>query len=254
MNDARWLLRWSGSDAPPRQRLICFPHAGAGASAFYVWSRYLPPGVEMCAIQPPGRHTRASEASFDSIDELLPAVCDALEHLLDVPYVCFGHSLGALVGFEFARWVHRSGRPLPRHVFVSAMSAPQRPLNRRSVSELSDDEFVAAVLSLDGTDASLFADPEMRALMLPPLRADFRVHESYRFVPGPPLPTPLTALYGEQDPATTLAGLAGWGELAERFDTRGFPGRHFFAFEQSAAVLEVVLAALVSDSRRHPAP
>src|SRR4051794_34726781 len=62
-----------------RARLFCFPHAGAGASAYRLWPNGLPTDLEVCAIQLPGRESRLREASLDSIPALVHALIPALE-------------------------------------------------------------------------------------------------------------------------------------------------------------------------------
>lgn len=229
----------------PQARILCFPHAGAGPSAFHAWLPQLAPSVGLFAAQLPGRQTRIAEAPLTDFDRVMDGVTEAFSQLLDRPYVVFGHSLGGLFAFEFARRVVARSWPRPRHVFVSAIGPPERPLSRPSVATMSDDAFVAAVLSLNGTEPGLFTDPEMRALMLPPLRADFLVHESYAYRPTLPLDVPLSVLYGLQDTGTTPEVLAGWSaQTTAGFDLRGFPGDHFFAVSPPAPVAPFVQAAL----------
>ncbi len=151
MTDAdRWTIRWPAS-RPPRLRLLCFPYAGGGASIYRPWREHLPPDVELCGVQLPGRESRLSEPPWYQLSTLIPQLHRGLAGLLDLPYVTFGHSLGALVSFEFVRRLRKHGDPLPRHVFVSGRAAPQVPPRDDPVHQLPDDEFIKAVARFQAT-------------------------------------------------------------------------------------------------------
>src|SRR6266852_2720465 len=98
-------------------RLLCFPYAGGTASVFRTWHLALPGEVEVYGIQLPGRAKRFVEPAFTRAPDLVEVLAPALESLLDKPFVFFGHSMGATVGFELARWLRRQGRPLPSCLF-----------------------------------------------------------------------------------------------------------------------------------------
>src|SRR5687767_2786944 len=89
-------------DAHAKVRLFCFPYAGGGASIYRGWENYLPPGVEVWPVQPPGRGSRFKEPAIPSMDDLVAAVAAAMEPFLDRPIALFGHSVGAMASFELA--------------------------------------------------------------------------------------------------------------------------------------------------------
>src|SRR5450631_3469513 len=124
MNAQSWLpsLR---TRSRGRLRLFCFPYAGGGASLFHAWSEHLPPEIEVCPIQLPGREARLSEQAFSQVDTLLAALVPILLPYLDKPYAFFGHSMGALISFELARMLQRDAlaRP-PLRLIVSGRRAP----------------------------------------------------------------------------------------------------------------------------------
>ena len=109
-----------------RLRLFCFPYAGAGASIFRTWSDGLPADVEVCPVQIPGRGTRLMETPFTQLAPMVEALAQTIGPLLDKPFAFFGHSLGALVGFELARQLRRQSGVQPVRLFVSADRAPDR--------------------------------------------------------------------------------------------------------------------------------
>ena len=89
--------------AQARLRLFCFPYAGGGTSIFRTWLDDLPPSIQICSVQLPGRESRLREPCFTRLEPLVQALVQAFPPYLDMPYAFFGHSLGALIGFELAR-------------------------------------------------------------------------------------------------------------------------------------------------------
>jgi medium-chain acyl-[acyl-carrier-protein] hydrolase len=225
---SRWVMRWR-SAPEPRLRLLCFAYAGGGASIYKGWSDQFAPDVEVCGIQLPGRESRIGEPPFARMDALVGPLADGLKEVLDAPFVTFGHSLGGLVSFDLARHLRRSGLPLPSHMIVSGRRPPQLPHRDAPIHQLPREEFLAAIRGFNGTDPRVFQHPELLDLAIPILRADLGISETYRYLSEPPLDCPITALYGSADPSVTRTEATAWGvQTSGPFDTRAFPGDHFF--------------------------
>ena len=224
-----------------RLRLICFPSAGNGASAYARWHLELPPSVEVWAVQPPGRETRLRESPLTELSSIVRELARELRPLLTVPFAFFGHSMGAWVAFETAR--HLAADNLePGLLFVSGKSAPHLPDAREGVEELTDEEFLAAMDRLYGGIPALFrTDPEFREMYLPPLRADVSALLRHVYVAGPPLTCPLYALAGLGDASLTRESLAAWSQhTTGPFATHFYSGNHFFVQTARSQVLELV--------------
>ena len=224
-------------------RLVCFPHAGGSAVFFRPWAKAVSPAVEVHTVQYPGRADRLKDPLIRDIDRLSLLIAGAIAPLLDRPVAFFGHSMGASVAYETARVLQARGTSLV-HFFASSASAPQ-VRNPRGVSAMDDEMLVAEMLKLGGTDAELFEDPEMRALVLPYVRNDFEALDLYRPKQGPPLNVPVTALVGDADPDVTPAHIERWAEVAgSSFKSLILPGDHFYLVPQQAAVIREVLTTL----------
>jgi medium-chain acyl-[acyl-carrier-protein] hydrolase len=212
-----------------RLRLFCFPYAGAGALIFRNWSDGMPADVEVCPVQLPGHGTRLIERPFTRLTPLIEALAPALAPLLDRPFAFFGHSLGALIGFELARLIRRQYRVHPFRVFVSGGRAPQIPHLDRSIHALPDKEFLAELRRLSGTPSDLLDHKELMEVMLPILRADFAMYETYLYSAEPPLDCPISAFGGLQDRRVSISDLEAWRtQTSATFSLRMFPGDHFF--------------------------
>ena len=223
-----------------RMRLFCFPYAGGGASAFRTWQEAVPEGVEVCPVYLPGRERRFREPARTRMEPLADELLESLRPHLDAPFALFGHSMGAAIAFEVARRLDREGMA-PAHLFVSARRAPQRPPEGEPIHALPEDEFVRRVGELDGTPDEVLRDREMMELVLPILRADFILSETYRYREGPPLGMPITALGGSADAHVSRDDLLGWGEQTRgSFRHLRFAGGHFFLQTHRAELLRAV--------------
>jgi medium-chain acyl-[acyl-carrier-protein] hydrolase len=240
-----WLVSPAASPRA-RVRLFCFPYAGGAAHIFRQWARRLPEGVEVCAVEPPGRGVRWRERPFTSLGELVAAAGPALLPFMDRHFAFYGHSMGALIAFELARRLREAGRPEPAHLLVSGCRAPQLPDTRDDTYDLPDPEFVEELRRLRGTPPEVLEYEELLRLMLPLLRADFAVAQTYRYSEGPPLGCPLTAVGGLRDEEVTRAHLTPWRELtAGPFSLHMLPGDHFFLRASQDVLLEVIARQLV---------
>lgn len=244
-SDERWLpLMRAETDAA--LRLFCFPHAGGAASAFRQWQSAMPPGVQVGAVQLPGRETRIGERPIVRLEALVAELATTLGRWLTTPYALAGHSMGALIAFELARELRRRGMPGPVHLFVSARGAPQTfTPPARFTFDLDDAAFAAEVQRLDGTPAEVLEHPELRALMLPLLRADFEICETYTYVADAPLACGITAFGGRGDAEAPPAAVLEWAaQTTVAFSTQFFPGGHFFFREQDAVIRSTVAQTL----------
>jgi medium-chain acyl-[acyl-carrier-protein] hydrolase len=227
--------------ADPRVRLFCFPHAGGGAATFRAWGSGLPDDIEVCAIQLPGRIGRLSEPPAISLAEVTVALLEALRPFQETPFAFFGHSVGALISFELARNLKRM-HVHPVHLFVSGRAAPQLPYSRRLLNQLPASEFIEAVCQrYQGIPPEILNSPDVLELLLPALRADIAINETYQYSRARILDCPISAFGGLQDPSTSREELASWQfETTGPFRLRSFPGEHFFIHNAREALLRAI--------------
>ena len=249
--------RWITRPRPlprARLRLFCIAHAGGGASAFRGWADVLPADVEVCPVQLPGRENRIGEKPFDRLEPLVEALADAVDGYLDRPFALFGHSNGALMGFELARTLRARGRPGPVHLFPSGRRAPDLPADTEPIHALPEGEFLSSLQELGGLPAALLEHRELLELLVPLLRADVAIHETYQFREQAPLACPITAYGGLMDPKVSPAQVQAWGRhTAREFATRMFPGGHFYLLQEDRdAALRTLSADLHGILRNLP--
>lgn len=203
-----WVLRPQPRHEPT-MRIFCLPHAGGNASAFAGWPAHLPDSVEVCAIQLPGRQQRIAEAPYRQFEPLLAGLMSGMEPLLDLPFVLFGNCTGSLVAFEAARRLRRAGRE-PDALVVSCSRAPQVPDKDQPVHGCTDDELIAELRRLGGTPSEVLAHRGLLEVMLPAIRADFELAETYEYVHAEPLTCPVYAFGGRRDEVVAPAEIEAW--------------------------------------------
>ncbi len=226
-------------------RLVCLPHAGGSAVAYRAWGKAASPALEVHAVQYPGRADRMREPMMGDARQAARLIAAALAPLTDRPLALFGHSMGTILAYETALLLQARGAA-PVHLFMSA--APPVHLRgdgRDPVAEKDDDGVIAELVSLGGTDAEALADPELRELVLPYIRADYRLVHGYEHRPGDRLTSPVTALVGEADSHAPVEKAARWNEVTDgECELRVFPGGHFYLNDQLPEVLAEVHKAL----------
>ena len=229
-----------------RVRLFCFPFAGGAASAYRTWNRDLPDSIDVCPVQLPGRETRMREPLLRDMPSLVAALAEGLKQYDDLPYAIFGHSMGARIGFELARHWRRSGRGEPRHFFASAARPPSRGAGKTIRHLLSDALLTEQIRQIGGTHELVLQDQALMQIFLPILRADFMLHETYRYLPDEPLTCGLTVLAGEHDEEVSLAELQFWRqETLGEFTCRSIPAGHLFLQTGQPHVLQTICEMLM---------
>jgi medium-chain acyl-[acyl-carrier-protein] hydrolase len=236
-----WLSRPRNRRSAPCLRLFCIPYAGGGAQIYRSYADALPAAVEVCAVQLPGRERRFVEPPLESVDAIVDQLAPVVAKELDLPYAVFGHSLGALVGFELVRRLRDAGEPLPVRLFASGHRAPHLPDPDPPIRHLPDAEFIEELRALNGTPQAAFDSPELLALVLPTLRADFTAAETYVYRDRAPLACPISALGGTADDMITPEALQAWRQhTSAQFESHLLEGDHFFIHQRHPDVMRIL--------------
>jgi surfactin synthase thioesterase subunit len=210
------------------------------------WHEAFPEFVEVVAPQWPGRENRFSEPTRQTMDELVSVASEIVSTYLDLPFAIFGHSMGAIIAYEVALRLRAGGRPLPIHLFPCAHSAPHLPNRRPHTHDLPAEKLLERLHHSGGVSVEFLQPRDYLDLVLPAVRADLRIIETYSWSGAPPLPVPITAITGSDDSEAPPAELEAWRlHTSSRFQTRVFRGGHFFVREPHGQ--QLVTRAIVDD-------
>jgi medium-chain acyl-[acyl-carrier-protein] hydrolase len=236
---------WYSKTAPQPKAMasmLCFPFAGGSASTYRPWRPVLARhGIYVMPVQLPGREKRIHEHPFTDMKPLVAAALEALVPLPGPKRVLFGHSMGALVAFELTRSLALSRLPGPDLLIISSCCAPHVRRLRPFTHKLPDQELAAMLREYQGTTAEVLDDPELMRVLLPALRADLQLFETYGYEPGRLLDCPIVAIGGEADPYVNTQELDAWRELtAGPFNRFLLPGGHFYLLEPQQLLAAIV--------------
>lgn len=235
-----------------RVRLICAPCLGGSVHVFDEWKAALPPFIGVYAVQLPGRGKRLLEPSLTRMPSLIEALAKALEPHLHTPFAVFGHSMGALIGFELIRHLRRAYNIQPVYLFVSGSCPPQEIHVEPAIYNLPEQHFIKAVRLRNEIPEEILKQPELLSLVLPALRADFEVFQSYIYVSEPALDCPIIAFGGREDPSISKNCLKGWRKQTKgEFLIKMFDGDHQLTNMPQAELLAAISEKLSPYSTRH---
>jgi surfactin synthase thioesterase subunit len=230
--------------------LVCFHHAGGGSASFHPLRRVLAAlGVEatLTTVKLPGRESRFDEPRYVDADTCVRGLVDELDDLLSRPHVLLGHSMGALLAYSLAQQRISHGLCAPEAVIVAAYRAPhlRGPMHHL---HLGDGGLATELARYGGLPAEILSRPEWLELLMPIVRDDLRICQSYRPPDESPLPCPLHIFGGRNDPLAPPDTLAAWAShSAQPQPVQLFDGGHFL-FREPDPELVVAVARIVEDA------
>lgn len=234
---------------PPRSpaiRLVCLPHAGGAAASYRSWRSHLDPRIDIRPAELPPA-LGGSPGPDGPLDRLVRSLADMLDGDRAATYALFGHSIGAVAAFECIRELRRRGHPEPRRLFVAASRPPaEEAAAGRGLHLLPDDRFLRAVSEMGGLPPDAVTDPDVRDVVLPKLRADYAMAETYQYEHDAPLRCPIVAYGGDRDPYAGRQEISRWAEYTTG-PTRVhiLAGDHFFVDGQRSRLLRSITGELL---------
>lgn len=228
-------------------KLFCIPHAGGSATTYLKWKKYLHHSIDLVPLELSGRGNRMGSSFYETIDEAVDDLYHRIRYEInDYRYTFYGHSMGSIIAYELTHKLIELNFKRPDHIFFSGREAPQ--INKGKCIHLSPETgFREEILKIGGTPKEIFEHDELRRLYLPVLRADFKIHENYVYVPKNQIfDFDITVLSGKDDQELTPDDLAGW-----RIHTSAncaicmIDGGHMFIVENVETVTDIINSVLV---------
>jgi len=227
--------------------VICFPHAGGSAQAFRGLADALQTkGIATIGVQYPGRLERYQEPFIPDVETCAKILAPLIARGDVGNLAFFGHSLGALIAFETAVLLGRTGVNI-QTLFLSGHEW-QDTHCADPLYAANDERLLQAMKEMGGPGSAFFAQQEFRELVFPILRADLMMAERYLCREGSIFDGDLCVMAGDTDPYLDLQKLARWEhQCTGRFQLSFFPGGHFYLDDNLSELADKVALMLSMD-------
>lgn len=236
-----------------KAKLFGLPYAGGSSVMFKNWKSKLDPSIELVPVELAGRGRRIEEPFYADINEAVADVYRQIRHELGEPgtepeYALFGHSMGCLIAFELYYKIVEMNHRTPKTLFLSGRPAPHLDPIAKKVHMLPDREFIEEIVKLGGTPAALFENEELADIFLPLLRADYKLAETYDYVPRPnKIDCDISVFYGKYDELFSSDAIGEWEpHTSGACHLYGFEGGHFFVADCEDDLLSVINQTLMN--------
>ncbi len=222
-------------------RLFCFPYAGGGASFFDTFSSYLSDKVDLLPINLPGRDQRLREQPFTRVEPLVESLIHEIQFYLDTPFAFWGHCVGAIIAFELAIAIQQRLNTPCLSFFASGCPAPQVVKVTSPYYDKHDDDFITEIRKLNQDSNNNLPNDETLKILLPGLRADFELYETYKLTHNEKLACPIIALGSKDDTRVDEIAIKSWQECSTKFFAyHSFTGNHFFVNQFPKEISKII--------------
>jgi medium-chain acyl-[acyl-carrier-protein] hydrolase len=234
-----WFVKLNPTVEAP-VRLLCFPSSGGGSNMYRQWGGKLD-NVEIFSAQLPGRERRLREQPLDNIHVLVRELLPAAASLSNKPIILFGHSMGALVAYELACAMEKRNGNFPGTLLVSAFRTPERINRNKKLHPLEYQDFIDELKNYGGTPDEIINHRETMELLVPAIRADFKIHETYVFQGEHKLSMPIISFSGDRDAVVPGSHMIGWNNHTHREHSHHIiEGGHFFIHDNQTKFLAII--------------
>lgn len=223
-------------------KILCFPYAGGGASEYRYWPEFLTDNIELWAVQLPGREDRIQEAFYDDVEVVIKELHNVIGEKMDTPFLLFGHSMGAILAYEFAKRLKKYDSKEPEHLYLSGRAAVKDSSKQKQFTSMSERELEWMAIHKLGTSDIIMEQPELKKIFLRTLHADFKMIEAYHASEGNKLTCPVSVFYGLSDDSYMEEQYREWSSVTEgTFKSEAFEGGHQFINENTESVIQAIL-------------
>lgn len=224
--------------------LICLPFAGGNINSYKGFQKHFSNQYTIITIELPGRGTRIKETLLTDINEIANDVFSQVYKYLHKPYAIYGHSMGALVGYELCKKIQNENLALPLHLFVSGKSGPSAHLNYEKLHRLPTQEFWIEIKEMGGVPQVILNEPELMNYFEPILKADLKAVEEYSYGNTAMFTFPITAFIGNEENISDENANLWQKETLHPLNFYKFKGNHFFIFNHYPQLAEVIMSKI----------
>ena len=230
--------------AHKKLRLYCLPYAGGNASIYASFKDKIGDEIELVAIQLPGRSERMFEEAFTDMDALVETIYRQIASTLHEPFAFCGYSMGGVIAYALTRKIEMYSRYRPEFTIISA-TKPVELLTQNKKHMLNDDALIDVLKTYKASPEAVLESRELMDLLLPTIRADYQLIETYKAPEGRRLETPLILFNSEEDMSKeTICAWQKYFKYDAKYIT--FEGGHFFIHTQGDKMIEEIKGLVAS--------
>lgn len=220
-------------------QLFMLHFSGGSKYSFNLFTDKLKDFFSLEPVELPGRGLRFDE---DLIYDKEKAVTDLLLQIRkkrnEKPFILYGHSLGAELGFLITKELEKVG-DFPSYLVVSGNPGPNMRDNQK-LYEIPNPSFFDKLKELGGLPKEILESEELREIFEPILRADFEIIEKDTIINAEKIKSPIFALMGNEE--RTVDKVENWENYTESsFDFNILPGNHFFIYENKDKICDILI-------------
>lgn len=192
--------------------------------------------IDLIFLELPGRGKRLREKLSDNADDVIQEYYTQIKkNRNESPYVIFGHSMGAIMGFYATAQLEKDNDP-PIALVVSGNAGPG--IEREDqLHLLSSTDFKLKLKELGGVPHEVIENNDLFNFFEPILRSDFKCIE--QFSPKSiVIDTPIFAIMGSEE--KTSDQIENWKKFTTScFKYRILNGNHFFIYNHHEFLLDL---------------
>lgn len=220
-------------------KCIFLPFAGASKFSYNLLVKNLPSYVVPLHPELPGRGSRIREQLLYNIPDMVDDLYKQLEkEVQNGRYVLFGHSMGAILGYELIKLLQKKEKPLPAKLIVSGRKGLFAE-KRTMYHDLPSVDFRKKLKELGGCPEEVLNSDILMDFFEPIIKADFAAVEQFNTTIVK-INVPITVLHGVGD-VDAENQFPQWFDVAsQQVPVYSFPGKHFFIFSQYNEVIAIL--------------
>jgi len=232
-----------GKDDDKKTYIICIPYAGGSAISYSKWNPIIKDGLVLYPVELAGRGERSNDAFYKSSQEAVDDIFSRIKNIIiNHPYVIFGHSMGALLGYKIAVMIKEKGYAMPKHLFLSGMLPPHLKDSIITINDNDDFSLREIILEMGGTSSESFDSHLFQKVFLKILRADFLMLQNCMEMKNINcLPVDLTILHGSDDLILAKGDIKEWIKYSSKVvNFHKFNGDHFYLNHYMNEIIEII--------------
>ena len=210
----------------PKLRLFCFPYAGGNSSIYNCWDKSIDNNIELIAVELTGRSNRMFEEPIHDMDKLVEVLYENIKCYLNKPFAFFGHSMGGLISYALSKKIEENTSFKLDFLIISATLPPFYYLKGK-IHKYSDEDLIKVLKNQNNTPQEALDSKELMELMIPTIRADYKLIETYNTENISTLKSKVILFNSEEDIDKQV--MIQWQSyFVNSYDYKVFKGNHFF--------------------------